>query len=210
MTEMDNDKQTLSKWSAEGMDWFALACKTYEERRVAHGLQTLCDTESTGRYFVFVPTRDRAHSKEPSGMRRVPWLNGYVFIATTERAEHCTKMVDMLMVSDTAIFKLLSYDGSKASPLTEEDKLLFVAILDEDFHIPALKADVVDGRVKVADNPIEANGGKITKVDKRKRSAEVEMDIMHEVMKYEVALEFPQAEDVQRLKNTINKAEETK
>ncbi|MCL2221955.1 MAG: hypothetical protein FWB92_06420 [Oscillospiraceae bacterium] len=200
---MNNEKQTLSKWSAKGIDWFALACKTYEERRVALGFQKLCDGESVGSYFAFVPTRDRAHSKEPSGMRRIPWLNGYVFIATTESAEHCTKMVDTLMNSDTAIFKLLSYDGEKASPLTEEDKLLFVAILDEDFHIPALKADVVDGRVVIAENAIEANGGEITRVDRRKQSAEVKMEIMHEIMKYEVALEFPQAEDVQRLRKQI-------
>jgi len=197
---MNNEKQTLSKWSAEGIDWFALACKTYEERRVALVFQKLCDIERNECYFAFVPTKDRAHTKEASGMRRIPWLNGYVFIATTERVEHCTKMVDSLKANDEAIFKLLSYDGSKASPLTEADKLLFVAILDEDFHIPALKADVVNGRVVIAQNAIEANGGKITKVDRRKQSALVEMDVMNKPMKYEVALEFPQAEDVQRLK----------
>ncbi|MCL2274902.1 MAG: hypothetical protein FWC16_08255 [Defluviitaleaceae bacterium] len=66
-------------------------------------------------------------------------------------------------------------DGSKASPLTEEDKLLFVAILDEDFHIPALKVNVVL----------------------------VEMDIMNEPMKYEVVLEFPPVKDVQELLKRI-------
>lgn len=187
---MDNKKQTLSKWSADGIDWFAIACKTYEERRIANALQKLCDINSVGSYFVFVPTKDRAHTKEISGMRRVPWLNGYVFIATNKSAEHCTKMVDSLKVNDTAIFKLLSYDGSKVASMTDKDKMLFWAILDDDFHIPALKADMVDGRVKIAENQIEANGGKITKVDRRKQSALVEMQIMNESMKYEVALEF--------------------
>lgn len=197
---MDNEKQTLSKWSAEGIDWFALACKTYEEWRIAKCLQKLCDIESIGSYFIFVPTRDYAYQKVVTTMRRVPWLNGYVFIATTESAEHCTKMVDALMVNDKAIFKLLSYDGSKAAPLTEKDKSLFIAIFDDDFHIPALKADVVDSKVKIAENPIESNGGRITKLDKRKQSAWVEMDIMNKPMKYEVAVEFPQVEDVQKLK----------
>jgi len=187
---MNKEKQTLSMWSAEGINWFAVACKIYEERRIAKSLQNVCDIENLGRYFAFVPTKDYAHKKTVTTMRRIPWLNGYVFIATLETAEHCAKMVDALMVNDKTIFKLLSYDGSKASPLSEEDKLLFVAILDDDFHIPALKAEVVDGRVKIAENPIEANGGKITKVDRRKQSALVEMDVMNEPMKYEVALEF--------------------
>lgn len=150
----------------------------------------LCDKESAGCYFIFVPTKDHTHTKESSGIRRVPWLNGYVFIATTESAEHCIKIIDTLTVNDTAIFKLLSYDGIKAAPLTESDKLLFVAILDENFHIPALSADIVDGKVAMAENAIEANGGKITKVDKCKKSAWAEMKILDEFMKYEIALEL--------------------
>jgi len=199
---MNKEKQTLSKWSAEGVNWFAVFCKTYEERRVAKSLQTLLDAENAGKYYVFVPTRDYAHQKKEVTIRKVPWLNSYVFIATTESAENCTKMVASLIVNDTTIFKVLSYDNSReAAPLTEEDKQLFIAILDNNFHIPAIKAIVVDGKVEIQKNPIESNGGKIIKVNRRKQSALVEMFMMGENLKYEIALEFPKSKDVIRMKS---------
>jgi transcription antitermination factor NusG len=190
--ENEKIKQTLSKWSANDVNWFAIFCKTYEERRIAKSLQKLCDIENAGKYFVFVPTKDYVHQKKGITIRKVPWLNGYVFIATTESAENCKKMAETLILNESAIFKLLSYDGTReAAPLTESDKTLFTTILNEDFHMPALKASVVDGRVEINMNPIESNGGKVVKVNKRKRSALVEMFIMGEKLKYEIALEFP-------------------
>jgi len=197
------EKQTLSKWSTSDINWFALFVETYKERQVAKSLQTLCDFKSAGNYFVFVPTRDYCHQhKGVTTVRKVPWLNGYVFIATYESASDCKKMVEMLMVNETVIFRLLSYDGTRgATAMTDEDKILFNAVLDEDFHVSAIKAEISDdNKVVIKENSLESNGGRVVKVDRRNKSVLLEMNILQKLLRYEVALEFLIPENMQRVK----------
>jgi transcription antitermination factor NusG len=193
---MDKEKQTLSKWSADGIKWFALFVKTYEERRMADKLQAALSDE---KYCVFVPTTDYLHRTQGKAtLRKIPWFKGYVFVATTECVDDCTKMVEPLIANESAIFRFISYDRTRGSILiSDKDKNRLSRIFDEDFHLPAIQAEMVDGKVKLMENPLEQNGGKVLKV-KGKKSVVVEIELLGEPKTYEVALELLSEQDIKK------------
>jgi transcription antitermination factor NusG len=101
------EKQAVSKWFVDEANWFALFVRTYEEQRVMEQLQSKLNPD---RYVVFVPTKDYAFSKNGTKtIRRVPWLSGYVFIASMDSPEECLEEVRLHMKS---VRKLNSLDVS--------------------------------------------------------------------------------------------------
>jgi transcriptional antiterminator NusG len=170
------EKQAASKWFSDEANWFALFVRTYEERRVMEQLQSKLDTD---RYAVFVPTKDYAFSKNGiKTIRRVPWLSGYVFIASTVSPEVCLEDVRFHIYRDPHIYKMLSNDGHmESTALSEHDKSIMTAILDEEFNIPAIEGVMVDDRVVILDGAFRGVGGKVVKVNKHRQTATLELDI---------------------------------
>jgi len=170
------EKQTLSKWFAYTANWFVLFVQTYEERRVAERLQAKLDPDS---YVVFVPTKDYSFIKGGvKTVRKVPWLDGYVFIAATVTPEKCLEEVKPIVYADSHIYRLLSNDGLPEDiALCEQDKAIMTAILDENFNIPAIEAVLVDDRVNIIDGALEGIGGKVVKVNRHKQTATLELDV---------------------------------
>jgi transcription antitermination factor NusG len=170
------EKQAVSKWFMDEANWFALFVRTYEEQRVMEQLQSKLDPD---RYAVFVPTKDYAFSKNGTkSIRRVPWLSGYVFIASMDSPEECLEEVRFHIYRDSRVYKILSNDGQMDSiALSENDKAIMTAILDEEFNIPAIEAVVVDDKVVILDGAFRGIGGKVVKVNKHRQTATLELDI---------------------------------
>ena len=187
--KMSEERTAKSKWFSSKANWYVLFVKTYEEQRIADRLQKKLDSE---KYVVFVPTKDYAFKKQGTTiMRKVPWLNGYVFIASVEAADICMKMVEPLIVNESAIFRLLSNDNSPDSAmLSPQDREIMTDILDENFNIAAIKAEIVDDRIRINEELIAKNGGKILKVSKHKQTAIIEMALLGKKFDCEIALEF--------------------
>jgi len=182
------EKPRLSKWFAETSDWFILFVQTYEERRIAKGLQEALDEE---KYRVFVPMKDYAYHKQgKTFIRRVPWINGYVFIATTVSEDECLATIERLTRYDEAVFKMLrNGDRSDSAMLDDHDRAVMRALLDDNFCIPALETVEVGGRLVIADDsPLTGLGGEIIKVDKYKQTATVTIEILGRKVPYVVAL----------------------
>jgi transcription antitermination factor NusG len=63
------------------------------------------------------------------------------------------------------------------------------AILDENFNIPALETVQVGDRLIIANSsPLAGVGGKIIKVNKKKQTATVSVNILGKAVDYEVML----------------------
>jgi transcription antitermination factor NusG len=183
------EKRTLSKWFAHSANWFVLFVRTHEERNAVERLQGKLDTE---KYVVFVPTKDYAFKKEGEvASRRVPWLDGYVFIAATVSARECLEVVKPIVYGDPGIYKLLSNDGTSESVmLSKADKAVMTAILDENFNIPAIEAVQVGDRVNITERGLDGMSGSVKKVNKHKRTAIIEIHILGRILDCEVMLEY--------------------
>jgi transcription antitermination factor NusG len=178
----------LSKWFAETANWFILFVRTYEERRVADSLSFLLDQN---KYTVFIPMKDYAYHKQGKTFtRKVPWINGYVFIATTVDEDEFLAEIEQHTRFDDGVYKLLrNGDKNDSAKLSDHDRAIMRAILDENFNIPALETVQVGDRLIIADSsPLAGIGGKIIKVNKKKQTATVSVNILGKNVDYEVML----------------------
>jgi transcription antitermination factor NusG len=185
-----DEKRMLSKWFAHSANWFVLFVQTRDERRIAKQLQKKLDAD---KYVVFCPTKDYAFKKAGKvESRRVPLFSGYVFIAATVSAEECSAAVTPLILNEPDVYRFL---GNPNEPndiaLSEHDKSIMTALLDENFNVPALEAVAVGDRVQLLTNGIlDGESGRVVKVKKNKRSAVIEVDVFDRTITCEVMLEF--------------------
>ncbi|GHU81440.1 hypothetical protein FACS1894191_8320 [Clostridia bacterium] len=184
------EKQTLSKWFAFSANWYVLFVQTYEERRVAEFLQGKLDPE---KYVAFCPTKDYAFQKNGKiATRKALLFTGYVFIAASVDEQECLATVKPLIYTDSSIYKLLSNGGDTDSvKLSEHDKAIMTAILDENFNIPALEAVLVGDRVKIIDgSALEGVGGLVKRVNKHRQTAIIEIPMFNSTIQCEVMFAY--------------------
>jgi len=183
------EKRALSKWFAAKANWFVLFVQTFKEREVADRIQSKLDNE---KYVVFVPTRDRTYIQKDKSVliKRVPLFGGYVFIATTDDEDECLSAIAPLIEPDSTVYKFLRNGGKDdAAKLTDRDKAAMTALLNEEFNIPALEAVNVGDRVEIVDRRFEEIG-EVVKVNKRRQTAILRLELFGRAAMCEVALEF--------------------
>jgi transcription antitermination factor NusG len=184
------EKRMLSKWFAYSANWFVLFVQTHQEQKVAELIQKKLDPE---RYVVFTPTKDYAYQKNGEiSKRKVPWLDGYVFIAATVSEQECKATVKPLVYMDSDIYRLLSNgDATDSVMLSEHDKSIMTAILDENFNIPALEAVIEGDKVKIIDgSALEGFGGRVKRVNKHRQTAVIEIEMLGRIIDCEVMFEY--------------------
>ncbi|GHU75158.1 hypothetical protein FACS1894188_05370 [Clostridia bacterium] len=172
------EKRTLSKWFEAKSNWFVLFVQTYEERRVAERLQGKLDNDKC---VAFVSMRDRTYTQKDKTVpiKRVPLFGGYVFIATTEPETECLKRIVPIVQFDKTIYKVLRNDGKgETAKLSDRDKAVMTALLNEDFNIPALEAVDIGDRIEVLAGALEGIGGVVKSVDRRRHTAIVNLKLM--------------------------------
>jgi transcription antitermination factor NusG len=133
---------------------------------------------------------DAYHKQGKTITRKVPWINGYVFIATTADEDECLTELEQHTRLDDGVYKLLrNGDKNDSAKLNDHDRAIMRAILDENFNIPALETVQVGDRLIIADNsPLAGVGGEIIKLDKKKQIATVSVNILGKAVDYEVML----------------------
>jgi DNA-binding Xre family transcriptional regulator len=87
---------------------------------------------------------------------------------------------------------------------------MMIAILDENFHIPALKAVMLGDRVKIIDGAFEGSGGKIKRVNKRRQTAVIELQLVDKFIECELMMEIVEStSECDSLYPDVNKNRET-
>jgi DNA-binding Xre family transcriptional regulator/transcription antitermination factor NusG len=186
-----------AKWFADEANWFVLFVRTGEEKNVVRRVQRKLDAD---KYNVFVPTKDRRfRSGGKDTVSKVIWLSGYVFIAALVDEAELIEAISPLVFIDPKIIKVLT-NGSPTDGfmLTAHDKAIMTALLDADFNIPALEAVFVGDKVKITDGVLNGLDGRVTRVNKHRRSALLEVNLFGGVIKCEVMLEILAKTDEKR------------
>lgn len=149
--------------------------KTYEEYRFAERLQSNLDASQ---YMVFVPTKDRSFRLRGAfNLHRVILFPGYVFVAALAPAEDCLRVLKEQVRRDAAALKLLGIDG-ECGRVSEQDKSLLIALLDEEFNIPAVDIAMVGDEVVITGGPFEAQRGRVRKANKYRQTVDVEFELL--------------------------------
>jgi DNA-binding Xre family transcriptional regulator len=67
---------------------------------------------------------------------------------------------------------------------------MMTAILDENFHIPALKATMVGDQVKIIDGAFDGAGGTIKRVNKRRQTAIIKLQLADKLIECEMMIDI--------------------
>jgi transcriptional antiterminator NusG len=164
--------------------------RKYEERSAARRLREALGPD---RYLVFCPTKDYITLRKGGDewKRRIPVFSNYVFIAAESDEASAFAKIKPLVNEDRDIFRLLAYDGDHAGiALHERDKALLLALMNDEFNIQALEAVLEGDRVIITDEALEGFQGRVRRVDKHRRTAEVEFEMPGRTIVGSIALEI--------------------
>ena len=113
---------------------------------------------------------------------------GYVFIESVfENAIFFEKIKNFHMDTNSNI-KLLSYGDSKEYALREEERILLFSLFSEEKTLEASTGVIQGDKVIITDGPLIGRESIIKKINRHKKEAVVEMDILGQKIDVTVGL----------------------
>lgn len=135
----------------------------------------------------FVPKREVMHRKSGQWHHTFEKLfPGYVFVRTSapERVREVLRRVP-------AFTRMLTSAGDTCLPLTADEVAWIISITNVDTHVMEMSEGVIEGdRVMVIRGPLKGHEARITRIDRHKRLAWVDMDMFGRRKTIRVGLEI--------------------
>ena len=135
----------------------------------------------------FVPKREVMHRKSGQWHRTLEKVfPGYVFVQTSvpEQVRDALRHVP-------AFTRMLTFAGDTCLPLTADEVAWINAITNADTHVMEMSEGVIEGeRVMVIRGPLKDYEARITRIDRHKRLAWVDMDMFGRHKTSRVGLEI--------------------
>lgn len=145
-----------------------LFCVTGKEESVVRALE-----ESEGVLAIFPQKVKPIWKKDGWREELFPLFPGYVFVYSHQ------PVLGSALCADSNVLRLLTYDKEgKESCLVERDRVFAEKLLRTNGIVGALSAVQEGSYVRVNEGALRDFNGRVVKVDKRKRLAKVEMDIL--------------------------------
>ncbi len=135
----------------------------------------------------FVPKREVMHRKSGQWHRILEKLfPGYVFVQTST-PEQVREVLGRL----PAFTRMLTFAGDACLPLTADEVAWINATTNADTHVMEMSEGVIEGdRVMVIRGPLKGHEARITRIDRHKRLAWVDMDMFGRRKTIRVGLEI--------------------
>jgi transcription antitermination factor NusG len=183
---MFTKEKQLSKWFARTARWFVLFVRSGAEQSV---VSTLSESLDGDKYAVFTPMRDYVfHKLGVDKVRKVVMFAGYVFVATTEDVGKLFATVKPIINGDKQIYKLLA--NGEPESVSDDDKEILTALLNEAFVIPAVEVIEVGDRVSVYDERLALHNVKVVAVDKHHGTVTIEFELLGRTVRETVAMRW--------------------
>jgi transcriptional antiterminator NusG len=133
----------------------------------------------------FVPYYDEMRKMHGSWItqRRV-LFPGYVFMVTEQPKEL------KIALRNVGGWKNLLGIGEEITPITPEEEQYLREFLGKDQVVHASRGIIEDDKIIVTEGPLQGKEGLIRKIDRHKRLAWLEMELMGEVIRTRVSLEI--------------------
>ena len=169
---MDANGEAISKWG-EGMEERfeyirCLFCITGKEREAARALEQI-----EGVRAIFPRKLKPIWKKTDWEDEERPLFPGYVFVYAHRPLRYAE------LCKDANVLRPLAYDTEGKEPyLNENDRRFAELLLRTDGLVGALDAIEEGSYVRISEGALRAINGRVTKVDKRKRLARVDIDML--------------------------------
>jgi len=160
-------------------NWVVLFVRTGSEEKL---VQILKEKLSASEFLPFVPTKEMSHrSKGVIRKVRKPLFPGYVFVQTEIEPVSIADNLRAVLKNVKDIYSVLHYgDDENDVVVREMGRLYWERLFDADFCIVGSTGFIEGDRIWITSGALVGLEGKIKKINRHKREAVVEMEMMGE------------------------------
>jgi transcriptional antiterminator NusG len=174
-------------------NWVILFVRTGSEENLADVLR---DKLNADEYQPFLPIKETSHRSHGVIRKECRLLfPGYVFIQTDiETGSIAEKLKDTLTNTTGKwhedIYSILHYGNDKNDvAIRQKERLYWERLFDSDFCVTGSVGFIEGDIIKITSGPLVGMESRIKKINRHKREAVVEMDMMGSVREVRVMLE---------------------
>ena len=185
-------------------NWVILFVRTGSEEKIARLLKEKLNAEE---YQPFLPVKETPRrSKGVIRKERKLLFSGYVFIQTEIEAGSIAKKLKSDLTDITGkwhedIYKILhNGDNEKDVAVREKERLYWERLFDSDFCVTGSVGFIEGDTIRVMSGALVGMEKRIKKIDRHKREAVVEMEMMGGVREVRLMLEV-----VEKTRGTKNR-----
>jgi len=172
-------------------NWVILFARTGSEKKLT---RILGESLNAGEYVPFLPVREASRrSKGVIYRERRLLFPGYIFIKTVIEACLIAERLEPVLkdtVRSEGIYSMLHYgDDKKDVAVREKERLYWERLFDADFCITGSVGFIEGDTVRVVSGPLVGMESRIKKINRHKREAVVEMEVMGALREVRLMLE---------------------
>ena len=169
--------------------WYVVQVVGGREENVAHKIEKLVSDETFERCFVPKCKLRKRYSGEWKTRKEV-LFPGYVFVDTKTPEAFRVELNNV-----PAMTKLLSGEGEagerKFIPLTDEEKTLISSFMGDKEYVIKMSEGIIEGdEVRILDGALKGREMLVKKIDRHKRIAFIDLDILGRTKTVKVGLEI--------------------
>jgi transcriptional antiterminator NusG len=173
-------------------NWVILFVRTGIEAKLASALKENLDADE---YLPFLPTKETPRrSKGVIHKERRPLFPGYVFVQTKIEADSIAEKLKSALkgispaVKD--VYSILHYgNNEKDVAMREPERLHWERLFDSDFCIVGSSGFIEGDAIRITSGALIGMESRIKRINRHKREAIVEMEVMGAVREVRIMLE---------------------
>ena len=163
--------------------WYAIWVTTGQEETMQRVLSQNLPTESNSSCFAPTKVEKRKVRGDMEEVEKA-LFPGYIFL------ESDAPMETYLDLKTIPLFKVMLKSGDDFAPLAPAEEAILKQLLGEDKRVDVSIGTMEEGKLKILSGPIKGMEKYIIRVDKHKRKAFLQMQMLGKVVEYNVALEL--------------------
>ena len=158
-------------------NWVILFARTGLEEKLVHVLKEKLNAEE---YLPFVPTKETPYrNKGVVHKVRKPLFPGYVFVQTEIEPSLIAEKLAAALRHTKDIYTVLHYgDEEKDVVVRENERLYWERLFDANFCVAGSVGFIEGDTIRITSGALVGLEGRIRKINRHKREAIVEMEMM--------------------------------
>ena len=164
-------------------NWYVIQIKSGQEEKIASELKKRIPSHLLNRCFV-PKYKYMVHYQKEWTTKETVTFPGYVFI----QSDDIYKLYSHLKKVSSSI-KMLGLNKNEIFPLRNDD-ILFLLRYDENESFDISRGYIIGGKTVITSGPLMGREGIIRKIDRHKRLAFLEIDMLGQTVKVKVGLEI--------------------
>lgn len=119
-----------------------------------------------------------------------PMFLGYVFAEANVNARDFIIQTSQIVRWSNCVFKLLGKENPYCMPLREDEKEFLLGFCDDEYVVGQSFGVIEGDKVFVTSGPLQGKESVIKRIDRHKRRAEIELELVRDLRRVSMALEI--------------------